>query len=146
MHFNGTSRTSVRKSGPNLRLLTLMNEAGLSRKALGRKIRELSAQVNRPVSTNHTDVGRWLNGVCAPRPFTADMLALALSRELGRTIKPEDMGFAGEPSPAPAMVGLSPQEAYELARRVEQLSAEVAALTTRLQAAGLTAGPIRVAS
>jgi hypothetical protein len=79
-------------SQPNERLADVMRDAGLSSKALARRVREISAQRGHPVSPDHTSVGRWVNGM-QPRGRTPEFVAAALSAKLGRTVTIADIGM-----------------------------------------------------
>jgi hypothetical protein len=63
---------------PNDRLAVVMGEAGMSRKALARAVRELSVRHGRPIGCDHTAVSRWLAGT-QPRAQTVQLVAEALS-------------------------------------------------------------------
>jgi hypothetical protein len=89
----------MRVKGPNRRLAEAMSEAGMSNKALARAVREVSGGT---VNCDHTSVGRWLRGNGA-RPETAQHIADALGRRLGRTIAPTDIGFAASDSVDPTV-------------------------------------------
>src|SRR3954453_9150642 len=71
-----------------------MAEAGLSRKALARAVRERAARNGRPLSTDHTAVGRWLDGVL-PRAATAEIVAEAIGQRVGRQVSCSDLGLLG---------------------------------------------------
>ena len=77
---------------PNTKLGSLLREAGLSRKALARSVRELSEARGHPGRCDHTAVTRWLAGV-QPRPATAALVVDVLRARLGRTLTSADVGF-----------------------------------------------------
>lgn len=80
----------------NDRLADLMDEAGLSNKALARA-----------VGTDHTTVSRWLKGV-RPRTDAASAIVAEFGRRLGRRVSLADLGW-------PETVSLSPQVGIEYA-------------------------------
>jgi hypothetical protein len=86
---------TVADSVPNVRLAVVVGEAGLSRKALARAVRELSARGGAPVSCDHTSVGRWLDGM-QPRARTAQLVAEVLSASAGRLVTLADIGMVGD--------------------------------------------------
>jgi tetratricopeptide (TPR) repeat protein len=83
----------VTDSEPNHRLAEVMAEAGLSNKALARRIREASTRSGSLIAADHTSVSRWLTGM-QPRPRTAQLLVSILSAELGRTVRLADVGMS----------------------------------------------------
>lgn len=83
----------MRQGEPNERLAEAMRDANMSNKALARAVRETSIRRGQPLSTDHTAVGRWLNGM-NPRTSTAAIVVDVLGAKLGRTLSPADLGFA----------------------------------------------------
>jgi len=77
---------------PNDRLAGVMGEAGTSRKALARAVRELSVRRGRPIGCDHTAVSRWLAGT-QPRAQTVQLIADALGASTGRTVTLADIGM-----------------------------------------------------
>jgi tetratricopeptide (TPR) repeat protein len=80
---------------PNDRLARLMAAAGFdSHKAFARAVSEESQQAGEPLKRcDHTYVARWLDGM-NPRGKTPTFIASALSRKLGRSVTPADIGMA----------------------------------------------------
>ncbi|MEU9508571.1 hypothetical protein AB0D32_20115 [Micromonospora sp. NPDC048170] len=79
---------------PNDRLAKVMAEAGMSRKALARAIREISERRGQPIACDHTSVSRWLGGM-KPRGQGGQFIAEALSARLGRLVTAADIGMGG---------------------------------------------------
>lgn len=86
------------ESGPNVRLASVMGEAGVSNKALARAVRELSSDRGRPLGCDHTAVGRWLTGT-QPREATARLVVDVLSARLSRPVTAADVGFRSVDQP-----------------------------------------------
>jgi hypothetical protein len=82
-----------------------MREAGLSRKAFARAVRDAGADRSQPIACDHTSVARWLAGM-VPRPATASVILHVLSARLRRPLTPADAGFA-DPNEFTASLGLS---------------------------------------
>ncbi len=126
---------------PNRRLARLMAEAQLSRKAMARAVRRVSAELGTPVATDHVAVGRWLNGT-TPRRDTAHAITVVLGRALGRAVTLADIGL--EPTTAPvrpdeAIVAAPqnwPAEIHELRHRLDWLAEEIASLSRTLAMVG----------
>ena len=78
---------------PNERLAEAMRAAGLSNKALARRVRELSECRGRTVACDHTSVSRWLAGT-TPREPTARLIAEVLSERIGRPLTLADAGLS----------------------------------------------------
>ena len=79
---------------PNQKLASVMSDAGMSAKSLGRAVRQLSQKHGRPVSCDHTSVSRWLAGTM-PRESTAELIVQVLNARLGRVLTIAEVGFAG---------------------------------------------------
>lgn len=79
----------------NSQLAALMNEAGMSRKGLARRVADVSQRRGDepPASPDHNRVRRWVVGGEVPKPSTQWCIALALQDKLGRRITPADTGF-----------------------------------------------------
>ena len=91
----------------NLRLRSLLDEAGMSNKGLARRVVDLAAiQGLAGVRCDHTSVLRWLAGE-QPRPPVPELVAVVLSNALGRKISETEMGMT--PSNLPAS-GCLPQQ------------------------------------
>ncbi|MEU9428340.1 helix-turn-helix domain-containing protein [Streptomyces sp. NPDC048342] len=78
---------------PNLGLITLMAQAGLSNKALARRVREVGATRGLELRCTHVTVQRWRNGV-ASRAVPPEVIAETLTRELGRVVLVSEIGMA----------------------------------------------------
>lgn len=82
---------------PNERLAEILRLAGLSNKALARRVQELSARRGREIRCDHTSVSRWLSGT-TPREATAWLIAEVLSSETGRSFSLDDIGLTASQS------------------------------------------------
>lgn len=88
----------------NLRLRTLLDEAGMSNKGLARRVVDLAAvQGVTGVRCDHTSVLRWLTGE-QPRSPVPELVATVLSDALGRKIQETELGMT--PSDLPGDLGL----------------------------------------
>ncbi len=93
-----------RPKSENLRLRTLLDEAGMSNKGLARRIVDLAAARGvANVRSDHTSVLRWLAGE-QPRPPVPELVAAVLSDALGRPIPVAELGMT--PGDLPADLGL----------------------------------------
>jgi hypothetical protein len=89
---------------PNLRLQALIDEAGLSRKGLARRVNDLGwAKGMSGLSYDHSSVIRWLRGE-HPRQPVPLLLAEVFSMSLGRRVTTGDLGFP--PTREPSDLGL----------------------------------------
>ena len=89
---------------PNLRLQALIDEAGLSRKGLARRVNDLGrAKGMSDLSYDHSSVIRWLKGE-HPRQPVPLLLAEVLSMSLAREVTTGDLGFP--PTREPSDLGL----------------------------------------
>lgn len=84
-----------RERKPNTCLATLLAEAGLTNKALGRQVRELAQRAGHSVAADHTSVSRWLSGM-VPREPARSYIAQVIGAHLGRRVGGEDLGFCVE--------------------------------------------------
>ncbi|MFE7130963.1 hypothetical protein ACFVIM_08895 [Streptomyces sp. NPDC057638] len=110
---------------PNVQLREAVIESGLTYAALAREVRAVAAECGVTLRTNKSTVEHWLSGV-VPAGNTAQYLAVALSRRIGRVLTLADLGLAPK-APEDEAVGLTlstdPLEAlmpmwrYELDRR-----------------------------
>ena len=92
----------------NLRLQILIDEAGLSRKGLARRVNDLgSGKGMSGLSYDHSSVVRWLKGE-HPRQPVPLLLAEVLSMSLGRRVTTGDLGFL--PTREPSDLGLRSQQ------------------------------------
>ncbi|MFF1820415.1 hypothetical protein ACFVWG_24125 [Kribbella sp. NPDC058245] len=89
---------------PNERLAEVMRLAGLSNKALARRVQELATYRGRSVRCDHTSVSRWL-AETSPRDATARLIAEVLSQAIGRTLTLSDIGLSA-PEPVDRRLGL----------------------------------------
>lgn len=105
-------------NSPNDLLAALMDDAGCSRSALAKDIREL-ARVRglKGIRCDHVDIGRWLNGM-VPRGEKPALIAEALGRRLGRALSLSDLGFAGG---QPLALALSFSESRDATIRTSQM-------------------------
>lgn len=78
---------------PNDRLAEIVRVAGLSNKALARRVQELSAHRGRLVRCDHTSVSRWLSDT-TPREATARIIAEVLSAAIGRPLSLDEIGLS----------------------------------------------------
>jgi hypothetical protein len=83
------------KRTPNRLLAAVMAEAGVSNKGLAARVRELAQRDDRPISSDHVSVRRWLDG-SIPRGRTSHYVAVALGAKLGRQVTPADLGLASD--------------------------------------------------
>ena len=104
----------------NDRLAETMRRAGLSNKALARRIRAMSQKQGKPIACDHTSVSRWLAGT-VPRAQTARLIAEVLTECLGAQMSLSELGLtASEPfEPAEAIrYGNLPDGAVDVAARL----------------------------
>ena len=85
----------------NQQLAALMTEAGfldrsgtIGRKRFARAVTDAATSRGIHKTYSHTYVTRWLNGVTPRDPETRDSITTALSRALGRTVHPAEVGYA----------------------------------------------------
>lgn len=81
-----------RPKQPNHVLAELIDEAGLTRKGLARRVVERGRVVGHQLSYDHNSVRRWLEGE-QPRPPGPDLIAAVLSEALGRKTSPSHFGM-----------------------------------------------------
>lgn len=88
---------STPEKTPNRRLSALMREAGISNKGLAKRMRDLSERDgDEPISPSHTNVDKWLSGATRqPLARTCQVLVKVLSRELGRPVTLDAVGYGG---------------------------------------------------
>lgn len=77
---------------PNGRLAALMQEGGLSHKALARAVVLAASRGGKEVTCDHTYVSRWLNG-STPRGDMPHFIADAVGRKVGRRLTIDDIGM-----------------------------------------------------
>ncbi|MEU6349624.1 hypothetical protein ABZ896_09890 [Streptomyces sp. NPDC047072] len=76
----------------NERLQQALKDASLTYDGLAADVRAISAEAGDPLRTNRSGVMQWVKGR-PPSPVTAGYIAEALSRRLGRQLRPADLGF-----------------------------------------------------
>lgn len=84
---------------PNHALAELVEESGLTNKALARRVVERGRAVGLELSYDHNSVRRWLMGE-QPRYPVPELIAAVLGETIGRRIAPADCGMHGEGSRA----------------------------------------------
>ncbi|WP_433733395.1 hypothetical protein ACQP0C_14265 [Nocardia sp. CA-129566] len=77
---------------PNRQLEELLDEAGLRRKGLARRVVERGRAVGVELRYDHTAVARWLAGE-QPNPPGPELIAEALTEVIGRRVVPSDCGM-----------------------------------------------------
>lgn len=78
---------------PNQLLGELIAEAGLSRKALARRVVVRGRAVGLSLSYDHNSVRRWLDGE-QPQDPVPDLIAAVLTEGVGRQVLPHHCGLA----------------------------------------------------
>ncbi|MDI9829665.1 hypothetical protein [Streptomyces sp. KAU_LT] len=81
----------------NLALEQALNEADLTYEQAAAAVRVVAAEAGELLRTNKAAVGHWVQGL-RPKPQTATYIAEALSRRLGRTLRPSELGLC-DPAP-----------------------------------------------
>jgi len=81
---------------PNARLRDAVARSGWTYAALAHAVRQVAAENGEALRTNKSAVDHWIGGA-RPSGRTGRYLTIALSRRLGRTLAPEDLGL---PDPA----------------------------------------------
>lgn len=76
----------------NTALEEALKEAELSYDQAAAAVRVVAAEAGESLRTNKAAVGHWVRGL-RPRPQTATYIAEALSRRLGRILRPSDLGL-----------------------------------------------------
>src|SRR4051794_13253350 len=79
---SGSEEGAMAAQLANDRLAEAMRRAGLSNKALARRIRAMAQKQGKPVACDHTSVSRWLSGT-VPRIQTARLIAGVLTECIG---------------------------------------------------------------
>jgi hypothetical protein len=93
-----------RPKAENLRLRSLLDDAGMSNKGLARRVVDAAAAGGvANVRCDHTSVLRWLAGE-QPRSPVPELVALVLGEALGRKLSATELGMT--PSDLPANLGL----------------------------------------
>ncbi|MFF2522269.1 hypothetical protein [Streptomyces liangshanensis] len=91
---------------PNDRLREALTESGWSYAALAQAVRQVAAEHGEALRTNKSGVDHWIAGRM-PSGQTGRYLIIALSRRLGRTLSPEDLGLPAPPGWESDSIGLS---------------------------------------
>ena len=112
----------------NQQLAALMTEAGfldrsgtIGRKRFARAVTDAATSRGIHKTYSHTYVTRWLNGVTPRDPETRDSITTALSRAVGRTVHPAEVGYADR-AKFPTDVGLMyPEDAENAIAQVSLL-------------------------
>ncbi|MFD0328444.1 hypothetical protein ACFQZC_09895 [Streptacidiphilus monticola] len=78
---------------PNVQLSLLIEEAGFSRLALARSVREALARRGLPARCTHNNVRRWCDGHSS-RSVPPEVIAEVLAERLGRIVTAADIGMA----------------------------------------------------
>ncbi|MDI2127955.1 transcriptional regulator [Yinghuangia seranimata] len=90
---------------PNSLLGALLDEAGVSRAGLAKRVNDLAAATGRTTRYDHTSVGRWIRGQ-RPRPWVIELVRTAVGERLQRPVSVEDIGMAAPGSVDPTTVPL----------------------------------------
>ncbi|MCZ7413025.1 helix-turn-helix domain-containing protein [Streptomyces sp. WMMC897] len=83
-----------------------VTEAGWSYEQLARAVRTVAAECGDSIRTSKSTVSQWVSGSKRPTRTTARYVAEALSRALGRTVTPADVGLSPDTEGAQALLGL----------------------------------------
>jgi hypothetical protein len=151
----------VTARGTNIKLATLLTEAGWSRAETARRVREHATQTGHPsIAADASRVTRWIAGE-RPRPPTGNILATVLGDHVGRRLTLTDLGLTPpveDPTPLPADHGMDvPWTAAGLLQHLEDwptpmlnrrqfLAVSGAALTTPAWQSLETAAPLLTAA
>jgi hypothetical protein len=79
---------------PNRLLAELIEEAGISRKALARRVVDRGRALGFSLSYDHNSVRRWLDGD-QPQDPVPGLIAAVLGEDLGRQVQPHQCGLGG---------------------------------------------------
>ena len=101
----------------NIKLIELMQQAGLSASGLARRVVDLAGQHGVDRSYTHVDVKRWTEGR-QPRGIVPALIAQALAIKLGRPVSVADIGMVGGLDATLARAGSYPQTVAESAAAV----------------------------
>ncbi|GAB2690386.1 hypothetical protein [Nocardia thraciensis] len=83
---------------PNRDLDDLLEESGISRGGLARRVVDRGYAIGLELGYDHRSVGRWLAGE-QPNSPAPELIAAVFTETLGRKITPEDCGMTGGPEP-----------------------------------------------
>jgi tetratricopeptide (TPR) repeat protein len=84
----------MRDKHPNPRLSAALAESGWTGQQLADAVNAVAAEAGLDFCYGRSSVCHWQNGI-RPRPPVPTLIAEALSRRLGRTLTPHDLGFDG---------------------------------------------------
>ncbi|MGX9889362.1 tetratricopeptide repeat protein [Streptomyces sp. NPDC002276] len=96
-------------STPNQDLRSLLGQAGWSGARLAREVNALGAEQGTALHYDRTSVAHWLAG-SRPRPPVPALVAEALSRHLGRPVRPQDTGLTARGQDPDDLPGAPPGE------------------------------------
>ncbi|MET7344632.1 hypothetical protein [Streptomyces sp. NPDC005547] len=91
---------------PNERLRAAVAESGWTYAGVAQAVRQVAAEAGQILRTNKSAVDHWIAGA-VPSGQTGRYLTVALSRRLGRTLSPEDLGLPVPPGWDSDSIGLS---------------------------------------
>ena len=94
---------------PNRDLRSLLGQAGWSGARLAREVNSLGAEQGTALHYDRTSVAHWLAG-SRPRPPVPALVAEALSRHLGRSVRPQDTGLTARGQDLGDLPGAPPGE------------------------------------
>ncbi|MEV6986498.1 tetratricopeptide repeat protein [Sphaerisporangium sp. NPDC051017] len=100
----------------NNRLREMINASGMSYDSLARAVVGIAAENGEVLRTNKSAVAHWVAGT-VPGERTITYLAEALSRRVGRTVTPKQLGLAA--ARAPELAGAHPIETATLLGRAD---------------------------
>ncbi|GAA3876367.1 hypothetical protein GCM10023084_31670 [Streptomyces lacrimifluminis] len=94
---------------PNQDLRSLLDQAGWSGARLAREVNALGGEQGAALHYDRTSVAHWLAG-SRPRPPVPALVAEALSRHLGRPVRPQDTGLTARGQDPGDLPGAPPGE------------------------------------
>lgn len=95
----------MEQRAPNEALQEVLHEAGLTYEQLAADVRIVAAESGDSLRTNKSAVAHWVKGK-QPSRQTATYIAEALSRRVGRTVAPHELGIGPELDRAQTQLGL----------------------------------------
>ena len=103
----------------NEALHEVLREADMTYEQLAAAVRIVAAESGDPLRTGKSTVSQWLAGSKMPAPRTATYIAEALSRRLGREVRPSDLGLgANEDRPQDALGAHLGPDPVDMLRRL----------------------------
>ncbi|PSK58014.1 55.5 kDa and 49.5 kDa sporulation protein [Streptomyces sp. 111WW2] len=78
-----------------------LKEAGLTYEQAAGAIRMVAAEAGELLRTNRSAIAHWVSGAKTPTPQTATYIAEAISRRLGRQLRPSDLGLCAPDQDTP---------------------------------------------